>query len=380
MKDLHHNCPLLPLIVVAAIAFTPMSMAATKAAPFPSIRHVFVIVLENESFADTFGEHSLAPYLAKTLVGQGAFLKNYYAIGHSSLDNYIAMISGQPPNEDTQEDCQFYTDFKLRNPGLDAEGRAIGHGCVYPTFVKTLADQIDEAHLTWRGYMEDMGKDPKRERSTCAHSQISSRETLLGATSRDQYAVKHNPFVYFHAIIDRPAYCDSHVVNLETLKTDLRSVSTTPNFLYIVPNLCHDGHDSPCVDNAPGGLLSADPYLRTLVPLILQSPAFQQDGLLVITFDEAGSDSPADSAACCGEQPMPGAEWRPGGNGPGGGRVGAVLLSPFIKPGTVSTKAYNHYSFLRSIEGIFGLKHLALASGRMVRGFGEDVFQLSRQH
>ena len=240
MTDLHHKWLLPTLSVALAVAFTAMSVEAT---PLPSIRHIFVIVLENESYADTFGQHTLAPYLAKTLVGQGAFLKNYYAVGHSSLNNYIAMISGQPPNVDTQEDCQFYTNFVLRESRLNSEGRAIGHGCVYPAFVKTLADQMDAAHLTWRGYMEDMGKDPKRERLTCGHSQVGSRETLLGATSRDQYAVKHNPFMYFHAIIDRPVYCDSHVVNFEALMTDLRSASTTPNFLYIVPNLCHDGHE-----------------------------------------------------------------------------------------------------------------------------------------
>src|SRR5690348_17979785 len=59
------------------------------------IRHVFVIVLENEPFEVTFNENSIAPYLAHELPRQGALLSNYYAIGHLSLDNYIAMISGQ---------------------------------------------------------------------------------------------------------------------------------------------------------------------------------------------------------------------------------------------------------------------------------------------
>jgi hypothetical protein len=52
----------------------------------------------------------------------------------------------------------------------------------------------------------------------------------------------------------------------------------------------------------------------------------------------------------------------PGKTGPGGGRIGAVLLSPLIRPGTVSTVAYNHYSLLRSIEDIFGLPHLGDAA------------------
>ena len=58
----------------------------------------------------------------------------------------------------------------------------------------------------------------------------------------------------------------------------------------------------------------------------------------------------------------------------GGGRIGAVLLSPLIRPGTVSTVAYNHYSLLRSIEDIFGLPHLGDAAMPQVRSFGPDVF------
>jgi hypothetical protein len=60
--------------------------------------------------------------------------------------------------------------------------------------------------------------------------------------------------------------------------------------------------------------------------------------------------------------------------GPGGGRVGAVLLSPFIKPGTVSMTAYNHYSALRSIEDLFGLTHLGDAAMPQVTSFGPDVY------
>jgi hypothetical protein len=61
-------------------------------------------------------------------------------------------------------------------------------------------------------------------------------------------------------------------------------------------------------------------------------------------------------------------------SGPGGGRVGAVLLSPFIKPGTVTTADYNHYSMLRTIEDIFGLSHLGDAAMPQVKPFGADIF------
>ena len=53
------------------------------------------------------------------------------------------------------------------------------------------------------------------------------------------------------------------MVGLPALRTDLEQTATTPNLSYITPNLCNDGHDQPCVDGQPGGLASADTWLRT---------------------------------------------------------------------------------------------------------------------
>src|ERR1700692_1746312 len=110
-------------------------------------QHVFIIVLENESYDETFGPQSKAPYLSKCLTKRGQLLTNYYAIGHFSLDNYIAMISGQSPNPDTQLDCSVFNEFALIKPGLDANGQAVGHGCVYPADVSTIANQLDGGQL-----------------------------------------------------------------------------------------------------------------------------------------------------------------------------------------------------------------------------------------
>jgi hypothetical protein len=337
------------------------------------VGHVFVIVLENEPYGITFGPHSPASYLSKTLKAKGALLPDYYSIGHMSLDNYIAMISGQAPNPQTQDDCPVMTGFVRTRPGLNADGQALGSGCVYPTDVHTVAGQLHDAGLDWRGYMEDMGNDPDRESATCGHVPIGARDHTNHASAHDQYADKHDPFVYFHAIIDHRAYCSTHVVNLRHLRVDLKTVATTPQFAYITPNLCHDGHDAPCANGKPGGLVSANAFLKTWVPRILASPAYRKNGLLVITFDEGSQ-----AHACCHEKGLPGG--RPAGiYGPGGGRIGAVLLSPFIKPGTVSTHAYNHYALLRSIEDAFDLPYLGYAGAKGLRAFGPDVFT-ARKH
>jgi phosphatidylinositol-3-phosphatase len=359
-------------LLVAACLCTCLPLAA--ATP-ESVHHVFLIVLENQSFDETFGPDTRAPYLARTLTAQGALLKNYYGIGHSSLDNYLALISGQAPNEQTQGDCPTYGEFQPSASGLDPHGQVLGVGCIYPTIIATLPDELEAKHLTWKGYMEDMGKDPMRERATCAHSPVGSQERLLRATSADQYAVKHNPFVYFHTIIDDDARCNAHVVNLDKLSADLRSLETTPNYAFITPNLCNDGHDAPCVDRQPGGPVSMDAFLKQWVPVITASAAFKKDGLLIITFDEADTHLQDSGFACCGEMGLTGARYPPGLHGPGGGRIGAVLISPFVKPGTVSEVPYNHYSLLRSVASLFGVAPLGFSAEPGLRPFGEDVFK-----
>lgn len=344
-------------------------LAPTSGPPLPVgiIKHVFVIMLENECFDAAFGPSSEAPYLAQTLVSQGQLLTAYYAIGYHSVPDYVALISGQAPNGMTQAGCPTYTDF-LSTRTLDGDGQAVGIGCVYPAEVKTIADQLTERGLTWRGYMEDMGNDPSSPH-TCRHPMLGSVDMTQSARIGDQYAARHNPFVYFHSLIDS-SDCASNDVPLTQLAPDLSSVTTTANFSFITPNLCNDGHDNPCVDGSVGGLVAVNAFLNLWVPKILGSPAFKDGGLLLITFDEADG---FDTSACCNEPSGPNVT-APGISGPGGGRTGAVVISPFVIPGTVNDTPYNHYSLLRTIEDLFGLPHLGYAGQPGLKAFGSDVF------
>jgi hypothetical protein len=346
------------------------STSAGSAAASGAIGHVFVINLENKSYDQTWGADSKATYLNGTLRPMGQLLTQYFAIGHASLDNYLAQISGQSPNPRTQADCSQYVEFQSRGTG--AYGQALGEGCVYPSSVTTIADQLDAAHKTWKGYMEDMGNSSTAPK-TCRHPAIGDHDTAFVAHPGDQYATRHNPFVYFHSIIDRPA-CAANDVPLDRLTGDLASEATTANLTYITPNLCHDGHDAPCVDGEPGGLVSADSFLSTWVPKILASPAYRHDGMLIVTFDEAElAGSHADASACCNTPPAPNTA-HPGGSGPGGGRVGALVVSGATKPGGTNETPYNHYALLCSLEDVFHLSHLGFAGAPGLRCFGKDVY------
>ncbi len=345
----------------------------------PAVRHVWMIVLENQGYQQSFGTPSADPYLARTLPRMGALLEDYYGIGHSSAANYIAQVSGQAPSLATQADCPVWTPF----PGAVVAGpyhQVLGEGCVYPAQVPTLGNQLSAAGHSWAAYLQDMGNDPARDHTVatargpaCGHPATWAVDHTQKAEKGDQYAARHDGFAFFRSVTANQAFCAAHIVSFRPLPADLAQARTTPAFSFLVPSLCNDGHDAPCVTGAPGGLLQADAFLAQWVPKIMAAPAYRDGGLIVVTFDEG-----SDAAACCGETSGLSAAHPnvplPGKTGPGGGRIGAVLLSPLIKPGTVSTVPYNHYSLLRTIEDIFGLPHLGDAAMPQVKSFGPDVF------
>jgi hypothetical protein len=302
------------------------------------IRHVWLIILENKSFDATFTGLNNNTYLWQTLPGQGVLLKNYYGTGHFSLDNYISLVSGQATQPDTQADCPDYTSFSgsvddtgnlFDNPNFGQLASAQGpnaqagtNGCVYPASVQTLFNQLDAAHISWKGYAQDLGNV---DASGPAHSQGASvcgaPYTSPGATgtttqpnpgsanATDQYVPKHFPFPWFESLLSNPNDCNSaHIANLldptDGLYHDLQSEATTPAFSWISPNNCSDAHDAVChgnnlsggwadptTPNAPinhtGGLYASDLFLEHVIPEIEASPAFKDGGLIDVTFDEA---------------------------------------------------------------------------------------------
>ncbi len=395
------------------------------------INHILVIELENEGYQVTFGRGSPATYLNGALRKKGELLQNYYGTGHDSLDNYIAQVSGQAPTEDTQADCAdnafAFANVTPGTPDPDQTanpGQVDGEGCVYPAAVPTVASQLDVKYppnktthvAAWRAYEQDMGNTPSRDGGTsdptggtdCAHPAIGGTDTAEVATPVDQYTTRHNPFVWFHSVIDNTADCDANVVPLGTLgpdgapspsghlARDLHREATTPRFGFITPNLCNDGHDGTCAGpnstgGHVGGLTGADGFLRAWMPLVLSSPAYKRgDLLVVITFDESEVGGPASTDACCNEPAGPNTH-APGDAGdsadteaPGGGQIGALLLnSKYIVPGSNDmTGSYNQYSALRSYEDLLGLTaggtdgegHLGFAAAKGLAPFGTDVF------
>jgi hypothetical protein len=212
-----------------------------------------------------------------------------------------------------------------------------------------------------------------------------------------------DPFVYFHSVID-DATCASSVVGLDRLAPDLAAASKTPSLAYIVPDRCHDGSDEPCAPGQSSGLAAADAFLKKVVPEIESSLAYKTGGLIAITFDQAPqSGANADSSSCCitpaypnlptgttGTTGATGTTGPMGATGPtgatgttgtttatpaGGGKVGLLLISKYVKPGSINvTGEYNHFSLLASIEDLFQLSHLGYAGTQGLLAFDTSVF------
>jgi phosphatidylinositol-3-phosphatase len=342
----------------------------------PPVKHVFLIALSDQPYASVFGPASGARYLVRTLEPRGALLVRYYAVAHEQLASEVALLSGQGPTVETAANCPRYAD--LSSVSVGADGQLSGQGCVYPSSTRTLMSELAAKHLSWRAYVEGLDEGAASA-GACAHPSLGSLDsTSLAPTPQGPYATFRNPFVYFHSVIDSRS-CAREDVGLAGLGRDLAKAKRTPAFAYIAPDRCHDGSPTACTSGAPAGLAPADGFLRRVVPLILRSKAYEQSGLLVITVDEAPSSGElADSSSCCGQPRFPNLPATSAGPAAlparGGGQVGALLLSPFIKAGTKSQEPYNHFSLLRSIEDLFSLEHLGYAAAAGVSSFEPSIF------
>lgn len=338
--------------------------APPKAAEkLPSIKHVFVVMLSSEPYAAVFGPQSAATYLTHTLEPKGALLPRYDAVAHEGLADELALFSGQGPTAQSAADCPEYT--PLLPTGADPSEQVLGSGCVYPSSTATLPGELDAKHLSWRAYVggiAEAGGPP----GSCPHPAGPGPDPTNAAGASGPYATSINPVAYFAALAQSPA-CQKDDVALSHLAHDLAKPALTPNFAYIAPNRCQDGNPTPCTPGAATGLAPANAFLARVVPEILASSAYKRSGLLIVTVDQApASGAFADSSSCCGQPSFPNLPaalaQTPSGRPRGGGAVGALLLSPFIKGPETSQEPYNHYSLLATIEQLFALHKLGYSA------------------
>ena len=218
-----------------------------------SIGHVFVINLENEDYDDDVGRE-LARALPQRHAGAEGQAAHAVLRDRPREPRQLHRRDQRSVARTRRRRATASTTSEFAATGTGTYGQALGKGCVYPKSVKTIADQLTAAGKTWRAYQEDMGTpcrhpahrrerhdDRRRSRTTCTRPATTRSSTSTRSSTRPRARRTSSTSI--------------------ALATDLKSVATTPNLVFITPNVCHDGHDAPCVDGEPGGLVSADRFL-----------------------------------------------------------------------------------------------------------------------
>lgn len=171
-----------------------------------------------------------------------------------------------------------------------------------------LVTLLTNSRRTWKAYQEGISG------STCP-LQVSGK-----------YAPKHLGPIFFDDVTNtnnsKSTNCIQHIRPYTELATDLQR-NTVANYALITPDLCNDMHDC--------SVATGDSWLAKEVPKILNSSAYKNGGALFITWDEGeGSDGP----------------------------IGMIVLSPYAKKNYANAIHYDHSSFVKTVEEIFGLNPL----------------------
>jgi hypothetical protein len=346
----------------------------------PPIEHVFLIVLGSVGYEEAFGETATptGSYVGE-LESKGEMLANYYAVAGGELANEVALLSGQGPTVETAANCPTYAPIP---PGtVGASEQIEGSGCLYPAETSTLPGQLEEAKMKWRFYLQGM-QDTSGEAPTCRRPAPGSLDPNWGRAPGRSYRTWRNPAVYFESLSPK---CEAQDVDLTRLETDLGKATGVPNLAYIAPDACHDGSAEPCEPGQAGGMAGAETFLREVIPKIEASPVYATSLIAIVPAQAPQAGPTADSSSCCATPEYPNLETAPETEpvpGPvketgGGGRVGMLLLSPFVTPGAVNESGYfNHFSTLRSIEELFELEPIGYAAEPAVTPFDETVYSV----
>jgi phospholipase C len=249
-------------------------------------------MMENLGYGPAMSTAALA-----SLAGRYASAANYWAVSHPSLPNYLALTSGSTWG--ITSDC---TACYVSGPNL--------------------GEQLSTAGVSWGAFFEG----------------VPSACYLDPYSARGDYAGKHNPFRYYTDIRDSPTLC-AHLRPFSQLSRALAGpAGSVPRFVWVTPNLCHDGHDCPAA--------TAAAWLQRFVTSIVRTAAWSEGGVLFVTWDESES------------------------GGAMGGRVLTLVIAPDVRRGLAVGTYYTHYSLLATIEDAFGLPLLGGArTARPMKAF-----------
>jgi hypothetical protein len=254
-------------------------------------KHVVLVVEENHGYKSAY-ESDQMPYLKQLAADHGVAV-NYYANVHPSIGNYFMMTTGRVVTTNDN--------FSGAVP--------------YDNIVR----QLMAAKKTWRAYAESLPS-----------------VGYIGGDASGGYVKRHVPMAYFTDVRNDHEQRKNLVPFKPQFADDL-SKHQLPDFSFVIPNLDNDAHG--LLGN--GSLSKANDWLKRNIDPLVTDAQFRQDGILIITFDEAEDSDKAE----------------------GGGHIVTVIVSPKVVPGTKDETFYKHESLLWTVEEALGLPKLGLGAG-----------------
>lgn len=366
-------------IPAAASGPPPGNVAPQGPAGFAHIDHVFVIMMENTSYDDLLNPANTHTAFIQSLANANGLETNYFGVTHTSLPNYVAATSGSNWGSNADDEAQ-------------ADQGYFDH--------TSLFDQLEQANVSWKGYMESMPSVGYTGNFGDCTSATGPDPTCTGLTSSGKsdtgtalYTRKHDPFMQYPDIYGNPQLA-ANVVPLTQLTSDLNS-GQVAQFVWISPNICNDMHggapqcpyaDAPGDANQQALYQDGNTFLQTWVTAITHSPAWTGNSAIFVTWDEGGYESsspygPEDRSACsasasgvgntCDSPVLPASPPNPytgaggdlvGGTLYGGGHVPMIVVQRNGAHGVADSTPTNHYSLLQTIELNWNLPFLGNAS------------------
>jgi hypothetical protein len=338
-------------VIVALGGFVALSAATTAHAQ--QIQTVFVISMENHNLTQPvplsnpqqIKGNVAAPFLNSLMTPgnpnavHSSFATNYQNVGpgiHPSAPNYIWSQGGS-------------------NFGVLNDNNPFGSGGSAQSTSQNLSNILQTAGITWKAYEEDIDISPANN-TVLPNSQwtvpllsvggaFASGTNAYNGSNQYNYDVNHDPMVYFtdtnggnNSTPSNPLA--KNYAPLQQLQTDLTN-NTVARYNWITPDLYNTAHSS-----LPNGftyngthytgdqaaVAQGDHFLSILVPQIEASAAYQNNGVIIIWFDETeGGDTAAYT-------------------------IPEIIISPLAKGNAFSSNLlYTHSSDLVTSEEIFGV-------------------------
>jgi phosphatidylinositol-3-phosphatase len=302
-----------------------LATAGSLNARAQEVKKVFVIAMENHNWTQPANQFTggiqqiyqnpAAPYINSLVNGtsdvsrQVAYAANYHSV--------LATPNGNNPHIHPSEPNYLWaeagTNFSVLN---DNDPFRVPGGTNQDTS-QHLSALLTQAGRTWRSYQEDTDLTSSssglinvplpQNQWTVPLSSIhgtfadGSVNQFNGKTQYD-YAAKHNPQVFFtdtnggnDSSTANPL--SSHYAALQQLFTDLEN-DTVADYNWITPNQFNDQHTGLSggykgLTGDPAKILQGDDFLRQIIPVIMASHAYTENGVIIIWWDESEQDGVA---------------------------------------------------------------------------------------